>query len=44
MTLKPDDEIRVDLAVALGVTVAAMLVSGLFWWPLVLVSWHYWMG
>ena len=38
--MKPDpfDPLVVSL------TALVVLLAVLFWWPLVLVSWHYWMG
>lgn len=39
-----DDAPPVDLAVAAGVFIGVLVLAALFWWPLFLYSWHYWVG
>lgn len=36
---KPD-----DWSAAAAIVCLFLLICGLFWWPLVLYSWHYWVG
>ena len=31
-----------DWSAAAALGALALLIGALFWWPLILVSWHYW--
>ncbi len=33
-----------DWSAAAALAALVLLLCGLFWWPLVLYSWHYWAG
>ena len=40
-----DDQIRYeDWSIVTMIVILIVLIGFLFWWPLILYSWHYWVG